>query len=46
VKWGKRKENGIWLAPTSRRRVLWQRHDSLFIACGRVRVRLMKPGRR
>jgi hypothetical protein len=43
--WGKRRENGIWLAPTPRWRVLFLRHDSLFVAAGRLRLRLMKPGR-
>jgi hypothetical protein len=43
VHWGCRRENGIWFASTSRRRVLWRSHDSLFVAAGRLRVRLMKP---
>lgn len=42
--WGKCKENGIWRAPTRKRRLLWRGHDSLFIAFGRTRIRLMKPG--
>lgn len=45
VHWGRRKENGIWLASTSRRRILWRGHDSLFVAAGRLRMRLMKPRR-
>lgn len=42
--WGKRKENGVWLARRSRRRLLWRNHGALYVALGRVRVRLMKPG--
>lgn len=45
VHWGRRKETGIWLGSTSRRRFLWRGHDSLFIAAGRLGVRLMKPWR-
>lgn len=54
VHWGTRRENGIWLASTSRRRLLlpWSspRHDAVFIAAGRLRVRVitrntMKPER-
>jgi hypothetical protein len=41
--WGRRRENGIWLATRSRRRLLWRGHDSLYVAAGRLRVRLMKP---
>ncbi len=41
--WGKRKENGLWLARCSRRRVMFRGHDSLFVAFGRLRLRLMKP---
>jgi hypothetical protein len=40
--WGKHKENGVWLAETPRRRFMWRGHDSLFIAAGRLRVRIMK----
>lgn len=42
--WGHSGMNGIWRAPTKRYRVLWRKHDSLFVAVGRTRVRLMKPG--
>lgn len=44
--WGRHKENGIWRSTTSRRRILWRNRDSLFIAFGRTRIRLMKPRRR
>ncbi len=46
--WGRRKENGVWLSEVSRRRVMWRGHDSLFVAFGRLRLRIMKPrlGRR
>lgn len=45
VKWGQRDENAVWLATVSRRRFIWRHHDALFIAFGRFRLRLMKPGR-
>lgn len=45
VMWGKHRESGVWRASTSRYRVLWRRHDSLFVAAGRYRLRLMKPSR-
>ena len=43
--WGQHKENGFWIATTSDWRWLWRGHDSLYIAAGRVRVRVMKRGR-
>jgi hypothetical protein len=43
--WGKHGENGIWRATRSARRLLWRGHDSLYIAMGRFRLRLMKPWR-
>lgn len=43
--WGKQKENGVWVAQCSRQRLLWRNHDALFIAIGRLRVRMMKPSR-
>lgn len=43
--WGRARECGIWWSGKSRRRLLWRNHDSLFIAAGHLRVRLMKPGR-
>jgi hypothetical protein len=43
--WGKRKENGLWRAAKPRWRLMLRGHDSLFVAAGRVRFRLMKPGR-
>lgn len=46
--WGKRKENGIWLASVSRRRLMHPRnpggHDSVFVALGRLRVRIIVRG--
>jgi hypothetical protein len=42
--WGKSKENGIWLAPSGDWRLMFWRHDALFIAAGRLRLRLMKCG--
>jgi hypothetical protein len=46
--WGKTRENGIWRMPKvmSRWRVLWRSHDSLYVAAGRWRLRLMKPWRK
>jgi hypothetical protein len=44
--WGRRNENGIWLASYSRRRLMWRGHDSLYVAAGRLRLRVMKPGGR
>lgn len=41
--WGKHRENGVWLASVARRRLMWRGHDSLFVAAGRLRLRLMKP---
>jgi hypothetical protein len=45
VMWGRRRENGMWLAATPRRRLMhpWNtpRHDSVFIAIGRLRIRLI-----
>lgn len=41
--WGKHKENGIWLAIISDWRILWRDHDALYIAAGRLRLRIMKP---
>jgi hypothetical protein len=41
--WGRHKENGIWLASKSRLRLMWRGHDSLFVALGRLRLRLMRP---
>jgi len=41
--WGKGTENAVWFATMSRRRFMWRRHDALFIALGRFRLRLMKP---
>jgi hypothetical protein len=41
--WGKHKENGIWIALSRQWRVMWFDHDALYIALGRLRLRLMKP---
>jgi hypothetical protein len=43
--WGKRKENGVWVASRPRWRLMFRGHDSFFVAAGRVRVRIMKPAR-
>jgi hypothetical protein len=43
MKWGKTKENGIWISPKSKRKLLFRDHDSLFIAFKRLRIRIMKP---
>jgi hypothetical protein len=40
--WGKLKESGIWIAPTSDWRLMWHGHDALYIAAGRLRLRVMK----
>jgi hypothetical protein len=42
VSWGKQ-QNRIWLAGTSRRRLLFRDHDALYIALWRLRVRIFKP---
>jgi hypothetical protein len=41
--WGKRKENGVWLGRVSSWRIRLRNHDSLFVAAGRLRLRLMRP---
>jgi uncharacterized cupin superfamily protein len=41
--WGRHRENGIWRATVSEWRVMFRGHDSLYVACGRWRLRLMKP---
>lgn len=41
--WGRLHENGVWIAPTSKRRLMLRNHDSLYIALGRLRIRIMKP---
>jgi hypothetical protein len=43
VHWGKCRENGIWLASVPKRRLMFRAHDSLYVALGRLRLRLMKP---
>lgn len=42
---GATRETGLWRSPKSRRKLLWRDHDPLFIALGRWRLRIMKPGR-
>jgi len=44
VSWGIRRETAVWIATKPRRRFMWRGHDALFIAAGRFRLRLMKPG--
>lgn len=41
--WGTHKESGVWRASKSQRRVLFRNHDSLYVALGRWRLRIMKP---
>ena len=42
--WGKRKENGVWLAPSGQFRLMLGGGDRItYIAIGRFRLRLMKP---
>lgn len=43
VWFGRTAETGVWRSGKSRRRMLWRGHDSLFIAAGHWRLRLMKP---
>lgn len=40
--WGKHNENGLWVAPISDWRWLWRSHDALYIAAGRLQLRVMK----
>ena len=40
---GRSAETGVWRASTSRRMLKWRGHDSLFVALGRFRLRIMKP---
>jgi hypothetical protein len=44
--WGRHKESGVWRAGAPKRKMLWRGHDSLYIAAGRIRIRLMKPWQR
>lgn len=39
-----RKGTGIWRSERIRRRLLWSGHDSLYIAVGHRRLRIMKRG--
>jgi hypothetical protein len=40
--WGKHKENGFWIAKVSDWRFMFRNHDALYIAAGRLRLRLMR----
>lgn len=40
--WGARKEGGFWIVITKQWRVLWRNHDAIYIAAGRLRLRIMK----
>jgi len=40
--WGKRKENGVWIASRSRWKWMWKDHDALYIAIWKLRLRIMK----
>lgn len=39
---GKHKESGLWLARTWDWRLMFFSHDALYVAAGRIRLRLMK----
>lgn len=39
---GKHKESGFWIAPSSQWRIMFFGHDALYVAACRIRVRLMK----
>lgn len=41
--WGRYRENGVWRSRVSKRRVMFRGHDSLYVALGHWRLRLMKP---
>jgi len=43
--WGKYKESGIWICGTSDWRLMFRGHDALFVAAGKLRLRLIKPYR-
>lgn len=43
IQWGKAKENMIGIDPKKRKRLCFRHHDSLYVAYGRLRLRLMKP---
>lgn len=40
--WGTHKESGLWIAKASQWRFMWCGHDALYIAAGRLRLRVMK----
>jgi hypothetical protein len=40
--WGKTKENGLWISRVSDWRLMFRGHDSLYVAAGRLRLRIMK----
>jgi hypothetical protein len=39
---GTHRESGIWWSPLSRWRLICRHHDALFVAAGRLRIRIMK----
>lgn len=41
--WGRRRGHRVWIAPKSRNRLLFRGHDALYVECGRLRLRIMKP---
>lgn len=43
---GRTRETAVWLATARRRRFLWRNHDALYVACGRFRLRVIKPWER
>lgn len=42
---GKRKETGVWFAETRAFKMMFRNHDALYIAIGRLRLRIMRPNR-
>ena len=40
--WGKKHENGFWVAHSNSYKFMFKGHDSLYIALWRLRLRLMK----
>lgn len=43
--WGRRRENGVWIAKAHRLRVLCGGDRIIYVAVGRFRLRLMRPDR-
>ncbi len=46
IAFGKRNENSIWFTSASDYKLMFRDHDSLYIALGHFRFRLMKLWRR